>query len=157
MGHVFADIELVNGYDVEFARRFLIGNEEIKKMHLTIMVDTGAAFLCINENMQEILQFPYDGTRKAAMADGRIIECRMVKGVDLRFDNRWTTCRAMVLPGDSEPLLGIIPLEDMDVLIDPFRQRLIVNPAHPDVAHVRVKRQTTFRPLSKGSPAVCGG
>jgi hypothetical protein len=34
-------------------------------------------------------------------------------GVELRFKNRATTCRAMVLPGISEPLLGAIPLEDM--------------------------------------------
>jgi hypothetical protein len=37
----------------------------------------------------------------------------------------------MVLPGNSEPLLGAIPLEDMDVLVHPSRQELIVNPEHP--------------------------
>lgn len=35
------------------------------------------------------------------------------------------------LPGDGQPLLGAIPMEYMDVLIDPRNQRLIVNPAHP--------------------------
>ena len=45
----------------------------------------------------------------------------------------------MVLPGDCEPLLGAIPLEDMDVMIDIQRQELIVNPAHPYFAQMKIK------------------
>ena len=45
----------------------------------------------------------------------------------------------MVLPGDNEPLLGAIPLEDMDVLIHPLRQELIVNPEHPYFAQMKLK------------------
>lgn len=41
-------------------------------------------------------------------------------------------------PGDSEPLLGAIPLEEMDVVIDPQREELIVNPLHPDAATFRI-------------------
>jgi hypothetical protein len=33
----------------------------------------------------------------------------------------------------------MIPLEEMDVLIDPIWQQLIVNPAHPDQAMLRLK------------------
>jgi hypothetical protein len=46
----------------------------------------------------------------------------------------------MVLPGDSEPLLGAIPLEDMDVIIHPLRQELIVNPEHPYFAQMKMKQ-----------------
>ncbi len=63
------------------------------------------------------------------------LEFDVAGNVEVRFKNRATTCRAMILPGDSEPLLGAIPLEDMDVLIHPQRQELIVNPAHPYFAH----------------------
>jgi hypothetical protein len=63
----------------------------------------------------------------------------MVSNVEVRFKNRATTCRAMVLPGDCEPLLGAIPLEDMDVLIHPQRQELIVNPDHPYFAQMTLK------------------
>ena len=45
----------------------------------------------------------------------------------------------MVLSGDNEILLGAIPLEDMDVLIDPLRQELIVNPDHPYYAQMSLK------------------
>ena len=139
MGLVYADIEIINGYDLENARKNLIGEDEIKRMHISALVDTGSLMLCINENIQAQLQFPVDEKRKAETADGRIVECDVVKGVELRFRNRKTTCRAMVLPGSSEPLLGAIPLEDMDVLIHPQRQELIVNPEHPYFAQMKLK------------------
>jgi hypothetical protein len=46
----------------------------------------------------------------------------------------------MVLPGNSEVLLGAIPLEDMDVLIHPQGQELIVNPEHLYFAEMKVKQ-----------------
>jgi hypothetical protein len=45
----------------------------------------------------------------------------------------------MVLPGDSEMLLGAIPMEDIDVLIHPLRQELIVNPEHPYITQMKLK------------------
>ena len=67
-----------------------------------------------------------------------ILKCDAVSSVILKFKNRTTNCVAMVLPGDARPLLGCIPLEDMDVLIDPLREKLIVNPEHPYFAVSRV-------------------
>jgi clan AA aspartic protease len=140
MGHVYASIELINGYDLEEARRYRIGEEEVRRMQVNFMVDTGAAMLCINENIQGYLQLPVDERKRARTADGRIIECDIVKGLELRFRNRRTSCRAMVLPGDSEPLLGVLALEDMDVIIHPLREELIVNPDHPDMAYCNLKK-----------------
>ena len=131
MGAVYADIELTNGDDLALVRRSVIGEEEIRRMPLNIRVDTGADMLCINEDIQQQLQFPFIEKRRAVLADGRILECDAVSSVVLRFKNRNTSCVAMVLPGDATPLLGCIPLEDMDVLIDPLREQLIVNPEHP--------------------------
>src|ERR1039458_8283724 len=138
MGFVYADIELINGIDFADAKRHIIGEEEIRRFPLSILVDSGAHQLVINENIQEQLMLPVVDRKKAQMADGRIIECDVVAPVELRFKNRATTCRAIVLPG-SEPLLGVIPMEDMDVLIDPLRNELIVNPDHPNYAQAKVK------------------
>jgi hypothetical protein len=44
------------------------------------------------------------------------------------------------LEDESECLLGAIPLEEMDVLIHPLRQELIVNPDHADGAVLKMKR-----------------
>ncbi|MBK8853831.1 MAG: hypothetical protein IPN10_06835 [Saprospiraceae bacterium] len=48
--------------------------------------------------------------------------------MQVRFKNRATTCRAMVLPGDTEPLFGAIPLEDMDLIIHPLKQGITCKP-----------------------------
>lgn len=139
MGLVYADIELINGDDLALVRRHIIGEEAVKRMRVNALVDTGSYMLCINESIQEQLQLPVVETRKAQLANGSIVECEVVAPVELRFANRATTCRAMVLPGDSEPLLGAIPLEDMDVIIHPLRQELIVNPDHPYFAQMKLK------------------
>jgi clan AA aspartic protease len=138
MGLVYADVELINSEDTLLAKRHLIGEEEIKRTRISILVDTGAVFLAINENIQEQLRLPVLGVEKARLANNHIVECEIVGPVELRFKNRKTICTALVLPDDSEPLLGAIPLEAIDVLIDARRQELIVNPDHPDMAEVRI-------------------
>lgn len=139
MGLVYTEIELINGDDLSLERRNLLEKDAVRRMYVTALVDTGSYMLCINEVIQEQLQFPIVEKRKAETADGRILEFDVVDNVQIRFRNRATTCRAMILPGDSEVLLGAIPLEDMDVLIHPQRQELIVNPEHPYFAQMKLK------------------
>ena len=52
MGIVYAEIELINSVDLEDARRHIIGEDEIRRMLVRMMVDSGAWMLCINENIQ---------------------------------------------------------------------------------------------------------
>jgi len=139
MGLVYADIELINGGDLEMARRGYMDQDEVKRMRINALVDTGSYMLAINENIQEQLQLPVVEKRKAQLANGHIVECDVVAPVEIRFKNRRSSCSAMVLPGDSEPLLGAIPREDMDVLIHPLRQELVVNPDHPYFAQMKMK------------------
>jgi clan AA aspartic protease len=139
MGLVYADIELINGGDLEMARRHIIGEDEIKRMHVNMLVDTGSIYMCINENIQEQLQLQVIEQRKGQLADGSIVEYDVVGPIEVRFKNRRCHVDAMVLPGENEPLLGAIPLEDMDVLIHPQRQELIVNPDHPYFAQMKLK------------------
>ncbi|MDQ6813297.1 MAG: hypothetical protein M3040_06165 [Bacteroidota bacterium] len=139
MGLVYADIELINAEDVGLARRHIIGEEEVKRIQLNVLVDSGAYNLCINEDIQAQLELPFLEKRKAQLANGSIEEYDMVGPVLLKFKNRQTICTAMVLQGNNEPLLGAIPLEDMDVLIHPARQELIVNPEHPYYAQMKLK------------------
>ena len=139
MGMVYADVELLNGGDEILAHRHIIGEEEIRKFPVNILVDSGSYMLAINEHIQEYLQLPVVDTKKAQTADNRIIDCPVVAPIVMLFQNRRFTGSAMVLPGDSEPLLGTIPLEEMDVLIHPLRQELIVNPEHPLYAQLKLK------------------
>ena len=139
MGYVYADIELINTGDFELARRNFIQPEEIKRMTVNMLVDSGAYNLCINEVIQQQLDLPFIEERKAELADGSIGAFNLVGPVNLRFKNRKTVCNALVLPGSSEPLMGAIPLEDMDVLIDAKRGELIVHPDHPNYPQMKVK------------------
>jgi clan AA aspartic protease len=139
MGLVHAEIELINGGDLEMVRRSFMDQDEVKRMYVTMLVDSGAYNLCINEVIQEQLQFPIVEKRKAQMANGSIEEFDVVGNVEVRFKNRATTCRAMVLPGDSEPLFGAIPMEYMDLIIHPLKQELLVNPEHPYFAQMSLK------------------
>jgi clan AA aspartic protease len=139
MGLTYADIELINADDIALAKRYIIGQEEVKRLHINMLVDTGAYNLCINESMQAQLELPFLEKRKGQLANGSIEEYDFVGPVVIKFKNRQTVCNALVLQGDNEPLLGAIPLEDMDVLIHPLKQELIVNPEHPYYAQMKLK------------------
>jgi hypothetical protein len=52
----------------------------------------------------------------------------------VRFANGRYTTQAVVLPSNTQSLLGAIPIEDMDVLIHPAKQELVVHPDHPYLA-----------------------
>src|ERR1017187_1164143 len=131
MGVVYADIELINAVYLNMARRHLIGDEEVKRMHLSMLADSGAYMMAINETIQTQLEFGFIEKRKVQLASGRVVEYDVVGPIDVRFSNRRAVCSAFVLPGDSESLLGAIPMEEMDVMVHPKRQELIVNPEHP--------------------------
>ena len=139
MGLTYAHVELINRDDMALAKKFVIGEEEVKRMYVEMLVDTGAYKLAINESIQEQMQFPYVEKRKFELGNGHIVEYDVVASVELIFKNRRTNCNAVVLPGNTEPLLGAIPLEDMDVLVHPQRQELIVNPEHPYFAVMKMK------------------
>jgi hypothetical protein len=57
---------------------------------------------------------------------------------EVRFETRATTVRALVIPDTEEVLLGTIPLEGLDVIIDPLRERLLVNP--PETTNAKIRR-----------------
>ena len=115
MGLVYADITLINGGDIEMAKRHFIGEEEIKQMTVRMMVDSGAYMMAINETIQEQLDLSFIEKRKAVLADGTVQEYDVVRPIHVKFENRTAICSAMVLKGDNEPLLGAIPMEEMPV------------------------------------------
>jgi clan AA aspartic protease len=139
MGHIYASIELVNANDKELTKRGLIDKDEIRRMRVLALVDTGSIYMTINDNIQQVLQLPVVGRERSVLANGYAVECDKVFPLEVQFENRTAYCSALVLPNDSEPLLGAIPMEEMDVLIDPKRQELIINPAHPHYAITSLK------------------
>jgi len=139
MGLTYADITLANAVDVGNAQSGRIPKESVRKIDVKSLVDSGAYLLTIDESIKMQLGLIVQELREVELADGSRHECEIVGPVDLYFKNRATTCRAIVVPGATEVLLGAIPLEDLDVLIDPKSQQLIVHPARPYIAGTKCK------------------
>jgi hypothetical protein len=90
--------------------------------------------LCIPESVARQLGFDTTEVYSARIkiADASRIDVPVVAPIRLDFANRSCTTDAFVL-GD-EPLIGLIPIEALDCIIDPTNQRLVVNPKNPDFA-----------------------
>ena len=139
MGIIHADITLLNSVDDVLARRGDIPKENVRKMEVKALVDTGAWTLTISEEIAKQLDLQAKDRTAVSLADGTISTCDLVGPVDIRFENRFASCLALVLPGADEVLLGAIPLESMDVMIDLSSHRLVVHPLRPHMAQMKVK------------------
>lgn len=139
MGLVYADVELINGFDLLKSEYGELPEAEVRRMRVRILADSGAATLAVNENIRTQLGLPTKEERTMELADGSLLTLDIVGPIEIRFENRRSMIDAVVLPNNSEPLLGAIPMQDMDVLIDPQRHRLIVNPEHPIMAGGKLK------------------
>ena len=139
MGLIYSEIELTNADDLALSRRGYLQKHEVRKMKVKALVDSGSYMLAINESIKIQLDLPKIDEQMGELADGSKQKFEIAGPVHIRFENRQTTVHAVVLPGDAEPLMGVIPMESMDVLIDPKQQKLIVNPASPYVAKTVLK------------------
>ena len=126
MGHVFADIELSN------PRR-----DELSPIAVKALVDAGALMLCIPEHVAIQLDLETASMREVTVADGGSASVPYVGPIKVAFGNRFCYVGGLVL-GD-EVLLGVVPMEDMDLVVDPGRRKLAVDPASPNLPHARVK------------------
>jgi clan AA aspartic protease len=139
MGLVYADIELINSEDLMLKRRGLCADEDVRRVKARALVDTGAFELVISEDVARQLDLHVVEQRIVTLADDSHCSVDVVGPIDVRFENRRTIVRAYVLPGATQVLLGAIPLEGLDVMIDPRQQKLIVNPLYPDMASSIIK------------------
>ncbi len=102
------------------------------------LADTGSVFLCIPEHVRLQLKLEPLEQREVKLADGSRATYPYVGPVMLRFKNRTGFVGALVL-GD-EVLLGAIPLEDMDLVVNPRDRSVDVNPQSPNIATGICKR-----------------
>jgi clan AA aspartic protease len=108
-------------------------------MEVRAMVDSGARTLTITEEIAKQLGLSTLEQIEVVLADGSYRKCDYVGPVSIRFANRFSCCPALVLPGADEILLGVIPLGEMDVIIDPLSEQLVVHPDRPHRAQMKVK------------------
>ena len=137
MGMVYAKLKLLNAGDVVLFKRGMLEEDKIRQLDVNAMVDPGATTIVLPEGVAERLGLDYVQMRDVELADGVPQKAKIVGPVEIRFDGRLCVANAVVL--GNEVLLGSIPMEEMDVVVDPKRRSLIVNPEHPDSARLKVK------------------
>lgn len=130
MGYIFADIILDNPRRADLA-----------PVPARALADTGALNLCIPQHLANQLQLETESIREVSMADGRMINVPYVGPIRVAFGKR--TCFVGALVFGDEVLLGAVPMEDMDLIVDPLRQRVTVDPASPNIPHARAKHAAT--------------
>lgn len=120
MGLTYADVEVEN----LFSKR---------RLAVKARVESGAVFLSVPEHVAIQLGFDLTevGTREVVLANGHREAVPMIGPLRVKFADRYCDLSALVL-GD-EPLLGAVPMEMMDLILDPATQSLTVNPANPYV------------------------
>jgi len=126
MGYVFAEIELSNPRQ-----------QDLTPLNLRALADTGALMLCIPEHIALQLSLETESFREVSVADGRKIRVPYVGPIKVAFGQRFCYVGALVF-GD-EVLLGAVPMEDMDLVVNPGGQEVTVNPNNPNIPHARVK------------------
>lgn len=126
MGIVNATIQISNPRD-----------PDVKALEAVALVDTGAVTLCIPEHVSVQLKLTAIEQREVTTADGKPHLVPYVGPVQVEFENRTCFTGALVL-GDTI-LMGAVPLEDMDLVIHPREQKLMVNPLSPNIPSAIVK------------------
>ena len=124
MGTVYAEITLKNAGDVTSFQRGHIMEKEIREVTVRALVDTGAGTLVINEEVMRRLGLGVRSLRRASFANNTKELCKVTEPVEVHWKDRMMACQALTIPDSPEVLLGAIPLEDMDLIVNPAKQEL---------------------------------
>jgi predicted aspartyl protease len=118
------EITLINARDIGNAREGFILESNIRKVTIDAMPDTGAWTLVINEDIRQKLGLIVEGSIASTLADGSMTVYNQTEAVKIRWKNRSTIQQALVVPEADDIFLGALPLEAMDLMVDPVYERL---------------------------------
>lgn len=104
---------------------------ELNPVETRCLVDTGALMMSITDTIVVQLQLDELKKRSVTIADGSIRQVPFVGPIRIDFGNRFCFTAAFVL--GNEPLLGAVPMEEMDLIVHPARQEVMPNPSHPNI------------------------
>ena len=131
MGEVITEVTLVNIGDQEVANRGYMPQEQVRRLTVNAVVDTGAwtrqqgLALVINEAIREKVGLRVEGTLDTTVAGGGKVPSQVTEEVRICWKNRKASCEAVVLPDETEVLLGALPLEAMDLTVNPKRKEVV--------------------------------
>lgn len=128
MGRVKAKIKLTNFVDVKNVEAGLISKEKLRTTEVEMLVDTGATMLNIGEDIAEKLGIKKEKEIYVTLADGSIQRRFKGLGVLVEIGERDCVTDCVILERGVESLLGQIPLEEMDLVVDCKNKKLTPNP-----------------------------
>ena len=125
MGIVYTEITLKNAWDDKKVQDGLIKAEAVRAVTVQALVDTGAMSLCITEELCRKLGLAIREERFVQVANGHRVKCKVTEPVEIYWKNRYSALSAVVVPGAPRVLLGAIPLEDLDLMVNPVTQEVV--------------------------------
>lgn len=138
MGRIITTLIITNRLDQGLAERGLIPREDIRTITLKdVLVDTGATTLCLPANVIARLGLSLLKEVDVATATG-FSKARIFEDAKITLGEREGTFECLELPGGTEPLLGVIPLEALGIELDLQNQKLIVLPISPNASYLRI-------------------
>lgn len=130
MGKVIVPATIENLDDVFDVEKGAVTAEQVRRVEVAdALVDTGATMLSLPKRFIERLGLLPFRVRRARTSAGTI-EAQVYRAVRLTIQGRDCITDVSELPDDCPVLIGQLPLEMLDFVVDPMGQRLIGNPAH---------------------------
>lgn len=130
MGRVLTSALIENLEDRWAAKRGLIGEDAIRRIEVEdALVDSGATLLSIPTKYIQLLGLEKTSTKRVTSSTGGG-EANLYSAVRLTIQGRSCTMDVMEVPDGVPVLIGQLPLEHLDFVIDMRQHALIGNPAH---------------------------
>jgi clan AA aspartic protease len=125
MSIVYTEITLKNAVDEAIVAAGIVKDYEVRQTTVQAVVDTGAWTLVINEDIREELGLPITGASSGTLADGTRGTYSMAGPLEVIWKDRRATCDAIVVPHAEDVLLGAIPLEALDLIVNPHKEEVV--------------------------------
>ena len=130
MGKVIVTATIENIEDLFAVKKNLLSPENVRRVRVDdALVDTGATSLSMPKALIAALGLDLLRERRARTSAGTI-NVRVYGTVRLTIQGRDCPCDVAEVPDDCPVLIGQVPLELLDFVVDPVNQRLLGNPAH---------------------------
>ncbi|MEO1298432.1 MAG: aspartyl protease family protein [Cyanobacteria bacterium J06636_16] len=128
MGKILTTLTVTNRIDAGAAERDLLPDDQIRSVKLdNVVVDTGATTLCLPPEVISQLGLKLLKEVNVATANG-FSKARIFRDAEISLLGREGTFECLELPGERDPLLGVIPLEALGIELDLQNQKLKVLP-----------------------------
>ena len=125
MGYVNTQITIKNLRDVLNAKKGNLPEDKIRQETIDVMVDTGASTLVINERLFQQLGLDSIGDSEITLANEAKETCKVTEPLMINWEDRFTPMPALVVENAEDFLLGVLPLEGMDLIVDTVNQKLV--------------------------------